>query len=92
MLSLALYAVALFLALTVTSAGRERTYGYYLRHYRGAGRARRASAQAARAVSWLFSALFYLCVAGAVAGLIYAAVLVGASGFELIGTFGGKPG
>lgn len=83
MFSLAMLGVVLFLGLSVSSAIGESLYGYYLRHFDAAGRGRRIAAQTARAVSWIFSAVFYICIAAGVCGLIYAAILFGAYVIEM---------
>lgn len=84
MFSLAMLGVVLFLALSLSSAIRESLYGYYLRHFDAAGRGRRMAAQSARAVSWIFNAIFYLCIAAGICGLIYATFLFGVYVIEMV--------
>ncbi|MDP1554764.1 MAG: hypothetical protein Q8L84_04820 [Hyphomonas sp.] len=84
MFSLAMLGVVLFLGLSVSGAARENLYGTYLRHYDAPTRGRRIVAQSARTASWLFSALFYLCIALGICGLIYAGILFGVYVIELL--------
>lgn len=84
MFSLAMLGVVLFLGLSVSSAARESLYGAYLRHYDAPTRGRRIVAQSARTVSWLFNAIFYLCIALGICGLTYATILFGAYIIEML--------
>ena len=86
MFSLAMLGVVLVLGLSVSSAVRDTLYGTYLRHYDAPTRGRRILAQSARTVSWFFSALFYLCIALGICGLIYATILFGAYIVEMFRT------
>jgi len=82
MFSLAMLAVALFLGVALTSSARDWANQVYFRNFRKAGRAAAISAGLARGAAFMFAALFYLCIAAGLLGLIYATVLFGAYTYE----------
>ncbi len=75
MLDFAVLAAGLFIGFTVSTAGRESAYGYYLRYYTSAGLGRRMTAYVARGIAFIFAAIFYLCIGVGVCVLIAVAFM-----------------